>query len=269
MSELVDVSFPAEGVAQILQRNGERNFSSWAANEQFLGALHRVREEGARIVVVGSAVEGHFVGHGWLPDVIATFTGGETSGDVFAGWRGFTELDTGPMISIAAIDGEAWGHGAELAWACDLRVASTRALFGQPEVNIGACPGSGGTVRLSRLVGEATCLRLVLDGRPIDAAEAFRLGLVHRLTTPGKAVDESVAWASWLASRPPWALEACKRVVKAARDLPFEDALRHEGTTFIDLVNRPETLERMRATQARYDDGADTATAFGLKIDPA
>lgn len=264
MSDLVDVSFPAEAVAQILQRNGSHNFSSFAANEQLYAALQRVRDQGARVVVVGSGVPDEFIGHGWLPDVLGAFTGGTTSGDPFAGWRSFTELDTGPMVSIAAVDGPAWGHGTELAWACDLRVASTRATFAQPEVNIGACPGSGGTVRMSRLVGEATCLSLVLDGRPVGAAEAHRLGLVHRLVEPGHALKEAVAWAEHLAGRPAWALEANKRAVKGARDMPFLNALRHEGGVFMELLSRADTQEMVRAAQARYDAGGSCRDAFGI-----
>jgi enoyl-CoA hydratase len=260
----VQISFPAEGVAQLLQDTGPRNFSTFAVNEQLLGALQQAREKGTRVVVIGSGVEGHFAGHGWLPDVLQTFTGGTPSGDPLAGWRGFKELDTGPMVSIAAVDGQAWGHGAELAWACDLRVASEQAVFGQPEVNVGACPGSGGSVRIARLVGEATALRLILDGRPIDGAEAWRLGLVHRLVSPGQALDAALEWASWLAQRPAWALEACKRAVKGGRDLPFDQALRHEGATFVDLLSRPDTLDLLRDAQTRYDAGGDSYEAFGL-----
>jgi enoyl-CoA hydratase len=215
-------------------------------------------------VIVGSSLPGHFSGHGWLPDVIETFTGGTPSGNPVAGWRGFEELDTGPMVSVAAVDGAAWGHGAELAWACDLRVAPSRATFGQPEVNIGVCPGSGGTVRLARLVGEATALRLVLDGRPIDGAEAFRLGLVHRLVEPEEALGEALRWAEWLARRPPEGLAACKRAVKGARGRPFDDVLKHEGGIFMEMLSRPETIDRLRAAQARYDDGADAHGAFGI-----
>jgi enoyl-CoA hydratase/carnithine racemase len=267
VDELVELSFPSAGVAQILQDTGPRNFSTFAANEQLLAALGRAEEHGARVVVIGSSVAGHFAGHGWLPDVLATFTGGNPSGDPFAGWRGFTKLDAGPMVSIAAVDGEAWGHGAELAWACDLRVASEQATFGQPEVNIGACPGSGGTVRIARLVGEAAALGMVLDGRPIDGGEAFRLGLVHRLVQAGRALDSALDWARWLAGRPPGALEACKRAIKGARQMPFDEALRHEGSVFIERLSQPGTIELVRETQARYDRGSDTYEAFGLNDD--
>jgi enoyl-CoA hydratase len=269
VDELVRLSFPSAGVAQILQSTGPQNFSTFAGNEELLVALDRAEAQGARVVVIGSGVDGHFAGHGWLPDVIETFTGGSPSGDPIAGWRGFTKLDTGPMVSIAAVDGEAWGHGAELAWACDLRVASERATFGQPEINIGACPGSGGTVRMTRLVGEATALGLTLDGRPIDGHEALRLGLVHRLVPTGQALDSALAWARWLAGRPPGALEACKRAIKGARQLSFDEALRHEGSIFIERLRQPATIELVREAQARYDQGGDAYDAFGLRLDDA
>lgn len=264
MAQSIQVSMPAEGVAQLLQDTGPRNFSTFAANEALLAALREVAADGARIVVVGAAGDRPFPGHGWLPDLVETFTGGTPSGDPLAGWRAFTELDTGPMVSIAAVDGPAWGHGAELAWACDLRVASDRATFGQPEVAVGTVPGSGGTVRLRRLVGESTCLRLVLDGRPIDAADAHRLGLVHRVTAAGGALAEAVRWATELARWPAGALEACKRAVKGGRDLVAAEALRHEGGIFIERLSQPDVLDRIRAVQARYEAGAETPEAFDL-----
>jgi enoyl-CoA hydratase/carnithine racemase len=263
--DAVQVTHPGQGVALVRLDTGPRNFSTFAANVALLEALDELREGDTRVVVIASGVDGVFAGHGWLPDVIATFTGGEPSGDPMAGARGFVELDTGPMVSIAAVDGEAWGHGAELAWACDLRVGSRRALFGQPEVNVGTCPGSGGTVRLARIAGEAVTLRLALDGRPIDGAEAFRLGLLHRLVEPGRVVDEALDWAAYLASRPPWALAANKRAIKGARDLPVREALRHEMGVFIEMLGRADTLRLVRAAQDRYDAGADTRQAFGIE----
>jgi enoyl-CoA hydratase/carnithine racemase len=104
----------------------------------------------------------------------------------------------------------------------------------------------------------------VLDGRPIDGVAAFRLGLTHRLVEPGEALGEALRWAEWLASRPAGALAACKRAVKGARGLPFDDALRHEGAVFIELLSRSETIDGLRQAQARYDDGADTHAAFGI-----
>lgn len=264
MESAIHVSYPEDGVAVILQNTGPRNFSTFAANEQLAGALQEARSRDTRVVVVGSDVDGHFAGHGWLPDILEVFTGGTPSGDAFAGWQSFVELDSGPMVSIAAVDGAAWGHGAELAWACDLRVASRAATFGQPEVAIGAIPGSGGTVRLPRLVGESVALGLILDGRPISAEDAHRIGLVHRLVEPGTALASAVEWAAWLAGHPQGALARCKQVMKKARNEPVKEALRAEGAAFIEAVSMPDTLERIREVQRRYDEGTDTLDAFGL-----
>jgi enoyl-CoA hydratase/carnithine racemase len=223
-----------------------------------------LRSEGARVVVIGSAVDGYFVGHGSLQSILDFFGGELADADTEAQNRVMRELDRGPMVSIAAVDGQAWGGGAELFWACDLRVASRRASFAQPEVNIGLTPGWGGITKVSHLAGEAAALRLALDGRPVDGEQAERLGLVHRLTPPGDALDEAFDWAEWLANRPDWALQAVKRTVKAVRGLPLRDGLREELRAFAECASRPETLELVRAAQSRYDDGMDSPAAFGV-----
>jgi enoyl-CoA hydratase len=269
MPAIVHVSFPAEGVAQLLMETGPRNFMTWELNERLDEALMRARDSGARVVILGSAVDGYFLAHGSLADNIATFTGNKASGEPTVGRRVLRELDTGPMVSIAAVDGQAWGGGAELAWACDLRVASERATFAQPEVNIGVVPGAGGTVRLARIAGEAACLRMVLDGRPVDAQEAYRLGMVHRVVPGGTVLGEALEWAKWLASRPAWALEANKRALTGARDMPLLDGLKHEGRIYVEQFSKPEALELARAAEAAYERGADSYEAFGIPREDA
>jgi enoyl-CoA hydratase/carnithine racemase len=228
-------------------------------------ALADLRASGARVVVVTSAVEGAFIGHGSLEGIISFFSGGgEAAGDVGAQQRVLRELDRGPMISIAAVDGQAWGGGAELCWCCDLRVASRSATFAQPEVTIGLVPGWGGATRIARMAGEATALRLVLDGRPVDGAEAARLGLVHQVTEEGRARDDALGWARRLVDQPPGSLAAVKDLVKGARPLSLRDALRRDLDTFVGQASRPEVLDLVRAAQARYDEGGDSYDAFGL-----
>jgi len=262
--EKVRLGFPADGVATLLLDDPPHNFGS---NELFLGlerGLRQARERGARVAVVGSAVDGYFLAHGSLGEVARMFGDRELPDDPGVHGRVLRELDRGPMVSIAAVDGQAWGGGAELAWACDLRVASERASFGQPEVNVGVTPGLGGAAKLARLAGEAVALELVLDGRPVSARDAYRLGLVARLVEDGSAVDAAVEWATWLASRPSWALAANKALVKAARDTPLRDALRAELESFVTHASRPDALGLIRAGQARYDAGGDSFDAFGL-----
>ena len=262
--EHVRASSPAEGVGQLLIDAPPRNFGSYELFAELEHALAEMREAGARVVVVGSAVNGYFMAHGSLPEIVATFGEGRIDGDPRVHARTLRELDRGEMVSIAAIDGQAWGGGAELAWACDLRVASSGATFAQPEVNVGVVPGLGGAAKLARIAGEASCLRLVLDGRPIDAEEAYRLGLVHRVAEAGRAVEVAVEWGAWLAARPPWGLKACKALVKSARDIALGDALRHELSTFAECCSRADSLELIRAAHARYEAGGDSYDAFNL-----
>lgn len=263
MPARVHVSTPAAGVGQLLLDSGGRNFLTWELNERLGDALARLREAGTRVVVVGSAADGVFLAHGDLDDILATFGGGTPSGDVMAGIRVQKELDTGPMVSIAAVEGQAWGGGAELAWACDLRVASTAATFAQPEVLVGTTP-AGGAARIARLAGEAAAMRLVLDGRPVTAEEAADLGLVHRVVPPGEALPAALEWAEWLSGRPEWALRTCKDVVLAARGVSLREALRAETATFAGQLAEPEVRALVDGVRQRYADGADSWDAFGV-----
>lgn len=240
-----------------------RNILDSASWQQVETALDELRDAGVRIVVIGSAVDGFFMAHGSLERIIEVFTGG-SGGDVDAQKRVMRELDGGSMVSVAAIDGQAWGGGAELCWACDLRVASTEASFAQPEVNIGLTPGWGGAAKVAHLAGEAAALRLSLDGRPISAEEASSLGLVHRVVPRGNALAEAIEWATWLAGRPPWALAANKALVKGIRSLPLREALRKEIETFAECASRPDALELIRGAKNRYDAGGDSYDAFGV-----
>lgn len=264
MSAQVKVERPAEGVAVLLMDNGPRNFSTAQLHEVLDEALSAEREAGTRVVVLGSAVAGYFISHGHIGDIVGNLTGRqEPSGDPRAFLRVQKELDRGPMVSIAAIDGQAWGGGAELAWSCDFRVVSESSTLGQPEVMVGL-PPAGGATRLARIAGEAAAKRLVLDGRPVAAAEAYRLGLVDRLVPSGDAVDEATEWAAWLAGRAPGDLAMAKDLIVSARELGMGDALKRETTVFVSRFADESIVERALGVQSRYDAGADSYDAFQL-----
>lgn len=263
MTSSVEASPHGDGVAVVSLDSGGRNFLTWELSERLEETLVRLREDATRVVVIASRVEGYFLAHGDLDDILETFGGGAPSGDPTALLRVQRELDTGPMVSIAAVDGQAWGGGAELAWACDLRVASTRASFAQPEVLVGTTP-AGGAARIARLAGEAAACRLVLDGRPVAADEALRLGLVHRVVPAGEALASALEWAEWLAARPPWALAECKRALLGGRAAPFRDALRAETEAFVRQLAKPEVRDRVTGVRDRYRDGGDSWDAFGI-----
>jgi enoyl-CoA hydratase len=123
-------------------------------------------------------------------------------------------LETMPKPTIAAINGFALGGGCELALACDLRYAASRAKLGQPEINLGIVPGWGGTQRLARICGLGVAKELIYTGRTVDAAEALRIGLVNAIADP--VLDRALETAEALAAKSPVALALAKRLVNLA-----------------------------------------------------
>jgi enoyl-CoA hydratase/3-hydroxyacyl-CoA dehydrogenase len=119
------------------------------------------------------------------------------------------------VVTIAAVNGLAFGGGCELAMACDVRLASYSATFGQPEISLGIIPGFGGTQRLPRLVGPAKALEMNLTGEPISADDAFEHGLVNRIVPDHELFDEALSWARKLSGQAPLAVEQIKQVSHA------------------------------------------------------
>ena len=154
-----------------------------------------------------------------------------------------------PMI--AAVRGFALGGGCELAMSCDLIVAADDARFGQPEIKIGVMPGAGGTQRLTRAIGVARAMELVLTGRVMDAAEAQQAGLVTSVVPAATVLDAALALADTIASMPPLAVRAAKRSVLAAAELPLSAGLRAERDAFFDLFATEDQREGMRAFQEK------------------
>jgi len=130
------------------------------------------------------------------------------------GHEAATLLETMPKPAIAAINGFALGGGCELALACDLRYASSRAKLGQPEINLAIVPGWGGTQRLARVCGIGVAKDLILTGRTIDAAEALRVGLVNEIADP--VLERALETARELTTKSPAALTVAKRLVNAS-----------------------------------------------------
>ncbi len=149
--------------------------------------------------------------------------GGQALGGVFD--------RTGKPV-IAAINGFALGGGCELALACHLRVASPSARFGQPEVNLGLIPGFGGTQRLTRIVGEARALEMILTGAMIDAETAARWGLVHRIASEGTVVEEASRLAGEILTKGPVAVGLAIEAIRVGGSMPLEEALELEAALF-------------------------------------
>lgn len=156
-------------------------------------------------------------------------------------------IETLPVPVIAVVDGYALGGGNELAMSCDLILASERAVFGQPEVSLGITPGFGGTQRLTRLVGRARALELLLSGRHVEAAEALRIGLVNRVCPAATLMDEALALARSIAAQGPVAVRLTKEAVQRGQDLDLDNACQFEAQVFGLCFATADQKEGMQA----------------------
>ena len=158
-----------------------------------------------------------------------------------------------PMPTIAAVEGNALGGGLELALACDLRVASSRAKLGLPEVRLAVIPGAGGTQRLPRVVGLARAKELILTGKVLDADEAARIGLIHEVVPAGEAVHRATEIGEEIAARGPVAVREAKRLLDDALERPLEEGLRAELEASLRVFATDDLLEGAGAFFGKRD----------------
>ena len=152
-----------------------------------------------------------------------------------------------PVPIIAAVNGKAYGGGAELAVRCDLRVMDADAEICFSEVRLGLMPDWGGGATLTHLVGAAAAADLILTGRRIGAKEALQLGLVNRISTPGKALDEAIEMAEAIMGNGPQAVQSALKVIRAGRNLSLLETLDLEQRTAVDLIASGECLHGIGA----------------------
>lgn len=159
----------------------------------------------------------------------------------------FRQLETLGKPSLAAINGYAFGGGCELAMSATLRIASSTAQFGQPEVKLGVIPGYGGTQRLSRLVGKGRALDLCLTGRFIDAETALSWGLVSAVYEPEKLISEAKTWLKNIIKMAPLAVKAVMETIDHGFDLSLTDALHLEAVQFAAVCASADRAEGVSA----------------------
>ncbi|MBE0597747.1 MAG: enoyl-CoA hydratase/isomerase family protein [Desulfuromonadales bacterium] len=163
------------------------------------------------------------------------------------GHRLATAIESHPKPVIAAVNGFGLGGGCEIALACDIRIAADTARFGQPEINLGIIPGFGGSQRLPRLIGKGRALELILTGEMIDAQEAYRIGLVNRVTPPAQLLEVARQLARQLAGKGAIALRLAKEAVVNGLEMDLDRANRYEADLFALCFATDDQKEGMQA----------------------
>jgi enoyl-CoA hydratase/3-hydroxyacyl-CoA dehydrogenase len=210
-AEVVKLETRADGVAIAWLANGQMNSISPQVIEDLGKVWSKIKGGGTRALVIASS--NPFL-YSAGADIKAFTTMDEAAGRelIDRAHALFRELGSEGIVTIAAVNGLAFGGGCELTMACDVRIAARSAIFGQPEVKLGIIPGFGGTQRLPRLVGLNKALEMNLVGDPILAEEAFELGLVNRMVEDHELLDTALMWARRLAGQAPLAVAQIKQV---------------------------------------------------------
>lgn len=210
---------------------------------EFCAALTEVKRRRARALIITGSGRSFAAGADIAEMRDRTF-GEMNDTNHLAAWENLADL---PIPTIGAINGFALGGGCELAMMCDIRIAGTSASFGQPEIALGIIPGIGGTQRLTRIVGKAVAMDLVLTGRRIDAAEAHRLGLVSRVVHDDDLAREAREVAEQIAGYSARAVRAAKECVLRADQVSLSEGLLFERRCFHSLFAFDDQTEGMSA----------------------
>lgn len=182
-------------------------------------------------------------------DIAKMQTFSEPQGRDFSefGQKVFRKLELSPLVSVAALNGFALGGGLELALSCDIRYASSSAKLGLPEVSLGLLPGFGGSQRLPRLIGVGRASELIFTGDMISAEEAYRLGIVNKITSAEDLLQESEKLIQTILTRGPNAIRAAKMAIRQGLEGNLERGIEWERQLFGGRFSDPETKEGLGA----------------------
>ncbi len=204
------------------------------------------RDPSLRAAVLTGAGEKFFVAGADIGEFVSLGPAG-TMAKIADGQRLTLEMESQPYPIVAAINGFALGGGLELAMACDIRIASSRARMGQPEVQLGIIPGWGGTQRLPRLVGKGRALEILLTGEHVTAERALELGLVNQVVDPEDLRASAQEAAARLTELAPLAVAAIKRSVNRGYDQPLTEGLELELSEFDKVFRSADAAEGIAA----------------------
>jgi enoyl-CoA hydratase len=253
LPEGLHVSLPASGpdgelagvALLVLDRPDVLNALDFALIAALTDALEALDSDPAcRVMVITGAGERAFAAGADIKELARQTPTSLTVDDHFHRWERIKRIRK-PII--AAVRGFALGGGCELAMACDMIVAGEDAQFGQPEIKLGVMPGAGGTQRLTRAIGKARAMELVLTGGTIGAREAETHGLVSRVVPSEATVPAALELAAGIAAMPPVAVIAAKAAVNRAEELPLEAGLEFERRNFYLLFATEDQREGMAA----------------------
>jgi enoyl-CoA hydratase len=237
------ISEPPIAIIQ-LNRPQVLNALNLQVMDEVLAALDELEADDQTRCVIITGNERAFAAGADIKEMAEATTVEMLSRDQFAKWDRIRRFKK-PMI--AAVSGYALGGGNELAMLCDMIVASETAQFGQPEINIGVMPGAGGTQRLTRAVGKAVAMEMVLAGRTLSAKEALQFGLVNKVVPIEVYLQEAKRLALQIAEKGPVALQLAKEAVNKAFDAPLQEGLVFERKNFYTLFSTEDQKEGMAA----------------------
>jgi len=237
---------PIEHVALVtINRREALNALSFDVLDELAATLERLdREPGCRAIVLTGTGSRAFAAGADIRELAAQTTVSLMAEGRFASWGRIAAIGT-PLI--AAVRGFALGGGCELAMICDMIVAAEDAQFGQPEIKLGVMPGAGGTQRLTRAVGKAKAMELILTGRTMTAAEAEASGLVTTVVPAEATLDAALELAARVAAQPPLAVRAAKQAILRAHELSLSAGLEFEQRAFFMLFASEDQTEGMAA----------------------
>jgi enoyl-CoA hydratase len=235
-----------DGVAVVtLNRPEVLNALDTQTLRDLVEALERLDADAAcRCVVITGAGERAFAAGADIKEMAGASPVSLAIANSFARWERIRRIRK-PLI--AAVRGYALGGGCELAMACDMIVAADDALFGQPEIKIGVIPGAGGTQRLTRALGKAKAMEMILTGRTLPAKEAEAHGLITKTVAPQETLPAALELAAQVAALPPLAVMAAKEAVNRAFELSLEAGLEFERRNFFLLFASDDQKEGMSA----------------------
>ena len=244
-----DAAIPGPSAAHValvtLDRPGSLNALDSVLLAQLADALEALdADDGCRAIVLTGAGSRAFAAGADIRELAVLTPESLAAG---AGWDSWDRIRRIATPLIAAVRGYALGGGCELAMTCDLIVAGDDASFGQPEIRIGVMPGAGGTQRLTRAVGKARAVDLILTGRPLTAREAAAAGLVSRVVPREVTVEAALELAAEIAAMPPLAVRAALSAVDQGYETGLTAGLAYERETFFGLFRTEDQREGMAA----------------------